>query len=154
MFKKILVPLHVEYLDNHEKLFQNALHLLDKEKGTLTLLYVNENRSHGSVYPILDEENEKHYNHNILLELQKIAKKHSLPEDKISFKIRDGSAHSEIIEEAQEIDADVIVMMATKPGIKSYFISSTSERVMRHAACSVFVVRKDKVDPTKHHIIT
>ena len=141
MFKKILVPLHLEYVDNHEKLFEGALKLLDKDEGILSLLYVNENRAHGPVYPILDEENEKDYNHQMFSELKKIAKKYSLPEDKIIFKIRDGSAHSEIIDEAQSTKPDIIVMMATKPGIRNYFISSTAERVIRHVTCSVFVIR-------------
>jgi nucleotide-binding universal stress UspA family protein len=141
MFNKILVPLHLDYVDNHEKLFAGALKVLDKQSGALSLLYVNENRAHGSVYPILDEENEKYYNHDAYIELKKIAVKHSLPEDKISFNIRDGCVHREIIEEARRIKADAIVMMATKPGIGSYFISSTAERVIRHVACSVFVVR-------------
>ena len=141
MFKKILVPLHLKYVDNHEKLFEGALKLLDKDEGILSLLYVNENRAHGPVYPILDEENEKDYNHQMFSELKKIVKKYSLPEDKIIFKIRDGSAHSEIIDEAQSTKPDSIVMMATKPGIRNYFISSTAERVIRHVTCSIFVIR-------------
>ncbi|RXK12448.1 hypothetical protein CP965_07640 [Halarcobacter mediterraneus] len=141
MFKNILVPLHLDYTDNHEKLFAGALEILDRDEGKLSLLYVNENKAHGSVYPIFDEENEKHYNHSAFVELKRIAKKHSLPEDKISFNIRDGSAHREILEEARRIKSDAIVMMATKPGLSSYFISSTPERVVRHAACSVFVIR-------------
>lgn len=140
MFKNILVPLHLDYKDNHEKLFVGALEVLDKD-GSLSLLYVNENRAHGSAYAILDDENEKHYNHDAFVELKNIAEKHSLPKDKLSFNIRDGSAHREILEEARRINADAIVMMATKPGLGSYFISSTSERVIRHAACSVFVIR-------------
>jgi len=141
MFKKILVPLHLDYVDNHEKLFSGALKVLEKEVGILSLLYVNENRAHGSVYPILDEENEKHYNHDAYVQLQNIAKKHKISEDKVVFNIRDGSAHREIIEEARRVNADAIVMMANKPGIGSYFISSTAERVIRHVACSVFVIR-------------
>jgi len=141
MFKNILVPLHLDYIDNHEKLFAGALKILDENEGKLSLLYVNENRAHGSVYPILDEENEKHYNHDAFLALKNIAQKHKLPKGKVSFNIRDGSAHREIIEEARRIGADAVVMMATKPGIGSYFISSTAERVIRHIACSVFVIR-------------
>lgn len=141
MFQNILVPLHLDYIDNHEKLFAGALEVLNKDEGKLSLLYVNENKAHGSVYPIFDEENEKHYNHSAFIKLKEIAKKHSLPMDKTFFNIRDGSAHREILEEARRIKADAIVMMATKPGLSSYFISSTPERVVRHAACSVFVIR-------------
>jgi universal stress protein F len=141
MFKNILVPLHLAYAKNHKKLFAGALKVLDEEGGNLSLLYVNENRVHGSVYPLLDEENEKHYNHDALMRLREIAKEHQLPADKTSFNIRNGSVHREILEEARRVNADAIVMMATKPGLGSYFISSTAERVIRHAACSVFVIR-------------
>lgn len=141
MFKNILVPLHLEYTKNHKKLFAGALKVLNEEDGSLSLLYVNENRVHGSVYPILDEESEKHYNHDAFKRLREIAKEHQLPVDKTSFNIRNGSVHREILEEARRVNADAIVMMATKPGLGSYFISSTAERVIRHAACSVFVIR-------------
>ncbi len=140
MFKNILVPLHLDYLDNHEKLFAGALKVLD-ENGSCSLLYVNENRKPGSIYPILDEENEKHYNHEAFVKLKKIAITHNLPKNKISFNIRNGTVHREIMEEAKRINADAIVMMATKPGFRNYFISSTAERVVRHAVCSVFVIR-------------
>ena len=73
--------------------------------------------------------------------LKIIASEYSLPLHKITFKIRNGSVHQEILEEAKKIDADAIVMMATKPGLSSYFISSTAERVIRHAKCSVFIIR-------------
>jgi len=31
--------------------------------------------------------------------------------------------------------------MASKPGLANYFIGSSAERVVRHAGCSVFVIR-------------
>jgi universal stress protein F len=141
MFKNILVPLHLEYKKNHEKLLTGALKVLDKKDGKISLLYVNENRAHGSVYPIIDEQNEEVYNKDALVKLEEIANKYSVPKDKLSFNIRAGSVHQEILDESQKIKVDAIVMMATKPGLGSYFISSTAERVIRHASCSVFVIR-------------
>jgi universal stress protein F len=144
MFKNILVPLHLAYKGNHEKLLKGALRVLDKKEGKLTLLFVNENSLHGSVYPIIDENIEKKHNHDALGSLQEIANKYSLDEENLSFKIRNGSVHQEILEESKKIDSDAIVMMATKPGLSSYFISTTAERVIRHANCSVFVIRLNK----------
>lgn len=145
MFKNILVPLHIVYKKNHTKLFTGALELLD-EDGTISLLYVNENRSHTPVYPILDDDSEENVNHEALLELKKIAIEHNLPKGKVTFHIRSGSVHSEILAEERRMNADAIVMMATKPGFESYFISSTAERVIRHANCSIFVMRLDEND--------
>ncbi len=143
MFKNILVPIHLAYTKNHTKLFKGAFEVLD-DGGKITLLYVNSNRTHGSVYPILEDQNQVDYDKSALETLKEIAIKHSLPMDKVSFKIKDGSAHNEILEESKKMNADAIVMMATRPGLGSYFISSTAERVIRHAGCSVFVMRLDK----------
>jgi len=140
MFKNVLVPLHLAYVKNHKKLFTGALKVLEQDEGRLSLLYVNENRQ-GSVYPVLDEEGEKHQNEDAFQRLKEIAQEHQLPRGKISFNIRNGSVHRETLEEAHRVGADAIVMMATKPSLGSYFISSTAERVIRHAACSVFVIR-------------
>mgnify|MGYP005992243301 CR=1 FL=1 len=143
MFKNILVPIHIEYKKNHKKLFTGALEVLDLEDSKITLLYVNENRAHGSAYPLLDEKNQFDYDTDAMEMLKKIASECSLPLEKVCFKIKDGSVHQEILEEAKKMDADAIVMMATRPGLGSYFISSTAERVIRHAKCSVFVIRLD-----------
>lgn len=140
MFKNILVPIHLEYTKNHKKLFKGAFEVLD-EDGKITLLYVNQNRSHGSVYPILDDDTQANYDHVALDKLKEIVKEHSLPLDKVTLMVKDGSAHQEILETGKKINSDAIVMMATKPGLHSYFISSTAERVIRHAGCSVFVIR-------------
>lgn len=140
MFKNILVPLHLSYKENHKKLFEGALNVLD-EDGKMTLFYVNENLIHGSVQSILEETQSKNANQLALEELKAIAQKHALPLDKVTFKIKEGVAHREILQSAQKMKADAIVMMATKPGLGSYFISSTAERVIRHANCSVFVIR-------------
>jgi len=142
MFKNILVPIHLAYIKNHKKLFKGALEVLD-EDGRITLIYVNPNRRHGSVYPLIDDENQINYDDMALTRLKEIAKEHSLPIEKVSFCVKEGSAHQEILEESLKIKADAIVMMAAKPGIGKYFISSTAERVIRHAKCSVFVIRLD-----------
>lgn len=141
MFKNILVPIHLEYKKNHKKLLIGTLEVLSKEDGKISLLNVEENSAHAGLSPLFDEKNERDYEQSTLVQLKKIALSHSLPMDRLSFIVKHGAVHQEILLEAQKMGADAIVMMATKPGLGSYFISSTAERVMRHAKCSVFVIR-------------
>ncbi|MBU0925806.1 universal stress protein [bacterium] len=140
MFKNILVTIHLQYIENHPKVLSTALKVL-AEDGKITLLFVNENMKHGSVSPLMEETNQKNYNKEALEQLKQIADKYSVPREKVNFKIREGVSHQEIIEEAKKIKADTIIMMASRPGLKSYFIGTTAERVIRHANCSVFVLR-------------
>ncbi|MCP5198330.1 MAG: universal stress protein [Gammaproteobacteria bacterium] len=52
-----------------------------------------------------------------------------------------GSIYKEILDVAEEIDADLIFMAAYRPSVKDYLLGSNASRVVRHARCSVTVVR-------------
>ncbi|MFC5736729.1 universal stress protein [Sinirhodobacter huangdaonensis] len=55
--------------------------------------------------------------------------------------IRQGNAANEILDLAEEIQADCIVIASHRPGFGDYLIGSTAARVVRHAPCSVMVLR-------------
>ena len=52
-----------------------------------------------------------------------------------------GSIHREIIAAAEKADADLIVMASHKPTARDYLLGANAAHVVRHAACSVMVVR-------------
>lgn len=52
-----------------------------------------------------------------------------------------GSVYREILRIAREIDADLIVMASHRPEMKDYLIGPNAARIVRHATCSVLVVR-------------
>ncbi|MEH0069611.1 universal stress protein [Pannonibacter sp. Pt2-lr] len=58
--------------------------------------------------------------------------------------VRSGSVYHEIIEEARFIKAGLIVMGSHRPGLATYLIGSNAAHVVRHAPCSVLVLRPDK----------
>lgn len=55
--------------------------------------------------------------------------------------LREGNPANEILALAEEIDADCIVIASHRPGFGDYLIGSTAARVVRHAHCSVMVLR-------------
>ena len=73
-----------------------------------------------------------------------IAKETGLEPPRVSSTVRQGGIHQEILEEANAINADLIVMSShrpSKPGIRTYFLGSNAGHVVRYAKCSVLVVR-------------
>ena len=61
--------------------------------------------------------------------------------------VRTGVATHEIIEEAKELDVDLIVIATHGfTGWKQFAIGSTAERVARAALCPVLVVREKEHD--------
>ena len=53
-----------------------------------------------------------------------------------------GAVGSGILDMAREIDADLIVLASHRPGAKDYLIGANAVHVVRHAPCSVLVVRE------------
>lgn len=52
-----------------------------------------------------------------------------------------GHPGSEIPAYAKKVGADCIIVGSHKPGLEDFFLGSTSSRVVRHANCSVHVLR-------------
>lgn len=59
--------------------------------------------------------------------------------------VREGSPATVILDVARELPADLIVIASHNPGIADYFIGSVAARVVRHAHCSVLVVRSPEI---------
>ena len=53
-----------------------------------------------------------------------------------------GHSGRAITDYAKKIEADCIVVGSHKPGLSDHFLGSTASRVVRHAPCSVHVLRK------------
>jgi len=74
-----------------------------------------------------------------------VTKETGLDTGRVTSTVRQGGVHQEILEEANAINADLIVMSSHRPhrpGIRTYFLGSNAGHVVRYAKCSVLVVRQ------------
>jgi len=55
--------------------------------------------------------------------------------------IRSGHSYKTILEVAKESRAELIIIASHRPGLQDYFLGSTAAKVVRHATCSVLVMR-------------
>jgi universal stress protein F len=56
--------------------------------------------------------------------------------------VAEGRIYREILKAAQTIQADLIVMGSHHPELKDYLLGPNAAKVVRHADCSVMVVRE------------
>ncbi len=71
-----------------------------------------------------------------------VAKETGLPPARISTIVRQGNVDREILDEANAMQADLIVMSSHRTGMRTYFLGSNAGHVVRYASCSVLVVRQ------------
>ena len=60
---------------------------------------------------------------------------------KVQHIITDGTIYKSIIDTAEEISADLIIMGAHSPELQDYLLGPNAARVVRHSTKSVLVVR-------------
>lgn len=145
MYSNILIPLDLSHKEQVVELAQIATALAVGNPARINLLYVDQSFVHRAGDPQFDKALHEGHRNEALKEMEDLLV--DLPENTVVNTLyRDGTAHDQILETAGQLGVDVIVMMARKPGISSYFIGSNAERVVRHAPCSVFIVRCDESD--------
>ncbi len=73
--------------------------------------------------------------------LQQVGNDLDVPAGAVDVTVRVGSVYHEVIEEAEKASCDLILMTSHKPGLSTYFIGSNAAHIVRHAPCSVMVLR-------------
>lgn len=56
--------------------------------------------------------------------------------------VAEGTVYERILDLAKKLKIDLIVLAAHRPELKDYLLGPNAARVVRHAACSVLVVRE------------
>ena len=134
MYDKIIISLALDH-----GISQNALAAargLLNEGGEITAVHVYE-PLHGSAATFVTED--------------AVAKALQSAKDRLAERVANakgvkplllkGHPGRAITEHAKKVGADCIIVGSHKPGLKDYFLGSTSARIVRHAPCSVHVLR-------------
>lgn len=142
MIDKILVPLPADSAKSRSEAVSMAADLAKPDGAKIVLLHVNEIMP-GYVSAHLPADYAKHALDASMADLVATAKKHGIDKE-CEIVVRAGNPAAEILACAAEQDIDIIVMASHDPGIADYLLGSVAARVVRHAHCSVLVVRKAK----------
>ena len=73
--------------------------------------------------------------------LAALIKKHATDDVQLEQNVSLGSVYKEALQFARNVDADLIVVGAHKPELKDYLLGPNVGQIVRHATCSVWVVR-------------
>jgi universal stress protein F len=73
--------------------------------------------------------------------LKEFVAQFAIPEDRVHFHVKEGSPKDNILELAKTLPADLVIIASHRPDITTYLLGSNAAAVVRHADCSVLVVR-------------
>ncbi len=144
MFKNFLVAVDLEHDTHNDGLLRVASDMANAQGAKVHLLHVIR-AAPAVVSQFLPKSYETMASERIEEDLNTLAAKVDLDEGAAAISVRFGDVYQEILAHAKKIGADLIIVASHKPNVGDYLLGTTAARVVRHAACSVFVVRLDEV---------
>lgn len=141
MFKSILVPIDLAEIELAKAALDVAVELAHVSGGKVRLINVR------SLMPVtymeyVPADFEVTAKSEAEAELKALSAGLALPHDRISTVVRMGSIYGEVLDEANAYGADLIVVGSHRPSMATYLIGSNAKTIVRHAICSVLVIRQ------------
>jgi len=136
MYKTILVPIDMGHVVEGKSIIDIAIDHASEDTKIILLNVVEEVPSWAAVQipkDIIDSSVQA-----VRDEMKAIA---AASGRKMDVEIRGGHSYNTILDVAEEKNADLIIVASHRPGLQDYFLGSTAAKVVRHAKCSVLVVR-------------
>jgi len=143
MYKQILVPVDLTDPELAKPALATAVMMVAQSGGTIRLINIM------PLTPVMlaeyvppDFEAQQRKSAEEALTI--VAKETGIEPARVSSAVRQGGIYQEILEEANAMKADLIVMTShrpQRPAVRTYFLGSNAGHVVRYAKCSVLVVR-------------
>ena len=141
MYKEILLPLDLNNLETQEKAVQAAIELAKSFRARLHVMTIVPDFGVGVVSSFFPAD----YKEKAIAAADKALKdfmKRRVPGGiKAQHTVAYGTIYEEILDFAGKTKVDLILMASHRPELSDYLIGPNAAKVVRHAKCSVLVVR-------------
>jgi nucleotide-binding universal stress UspA family protein len=142
MYRNILVPVDLSDKHSWRKALPSAISLCEAFGAKLSLITVVPAFGLPMVGQFFPEGYEEKLRQQAAKQLKAFVAE-QVPDAVATRRIiAEGKIYQEILKAAKAIEADLIVMGSHHPELKDYLLGPNAAKVMRHADCSVMVVRE------------
>ena len=106
----------------------------------VTLIHIASDIPPNAAIQLPDDYLERTAN-EVVMQLGELAEGLGIPTADVSIVVRFGSVYREVLAQAKSDASNLIVIGCHTPDLADYLLGPNAARVVRHASCSVFVVR-------------
>lgn len=150
---RILVP--VDFSDCSLDALEYAAVLAQQAKASLMLLHVLEPVSYGLDFTLGHIRTREQLRESWTKRLEELASSLTVTQIPVDFRLRGGLPADSILDSAQALPCDLIVMgMHRRRGISHALSGSVAEAVLRKSLCPLLTVRSPKFGPDHRRVIS
>ena len=140
MYKDILLPIDLEH-ESTEKAVPVAVNLCQLTGANLHVLAVLPDVGMSIVSQYFPKDYEKKALAEALERCRAFVKQRVPDGIQVRHVVGSGTVYAVILNTAEKVKADLIVMWSHRPELKQFLLGPHAAHVVRHAHCSVLVVR-------------
>ena len=141
MYKDILLAVDLNDDSSWQRALPTAVEYCRAFGAVLHVIAVIPSYGMPFVGQFFPEGFEKEMEDKTLEALHAFVTEHVSKDVRVQRIVSQGTVYQEILETSEKIGADLIVMASHRPELKDYLLGPNAARVVRHAQCSVLVVR-------------
>jgi nucleotide-binding universal stress UspA family protein len=142
MYRNILVPVDLSDKHSWRKALPTGITLCETFEAKLHLITVVPDFGLPMVGQFFPEGYEAKLRQQAARQLKEFAAQQVPGAIECRRIVAEGKVYQEILKAADAIEADLIVMGSHRPELSDYLLGPNAAKVMRHARCSVMVVRE------------
>jgi nucleotide-binding universal stress UspA family protein len=140
MIERILVAVDLDETALTERMLAITSDFAQSKGAQVKLVYVAADIPPSAAIQLPDDYRARTAS-NVSKQLGHLVGKLDLPAEATEVAVRFGSIYREILAQAKEDKSDLIIIGCHRPDLADYLLGPNAARVVRHASCSVFVVR-------------
>ena len=144
MALKIVLPLDLDEESSWHKALPTAVDFARHNGAQLHVMTVvpDEHIAMTIVAQLIPEDLEQRIVEDARQRLGALLKRHAPGDLTIQQAVRCGSIYKEILRYARDTQADLVILAAHRPAMRDYLLGPNAAYIVRHADCSVWVVRE------------
>jgi nucleotide-binding universal stress UspA family protein len=142
MFRTIVVPIDLAEVDISRPAVASAVAMAKQSGGRVILVNVV------PIMPVMMLDTvpvsyEAEVAEKAQASLAEVAATLDLPRDRVSAVVKIGGVYHEVLDVATQEGADLVLVGSHRPAMATYLLGSNATAIVRHAKCSVLVLRND-----------
>ena len=141
MYQDILLPLDLNNVETQQKALRAAVDLAKTYKARLHIMTVVPDFGAGVVSSFFPEDYEQKAVEEASQRMHEFVAANVPKGMQVQHIVAHGGIYEEILRSAAATKVDLIVMASHRPELSDYLLGPNAARVVRHATCSVLVVR-------------
>ena len=142
MFRSIVVPVDLAEVEISQPAIATAVAMAKQSGGRITLVNVV------PIMPVMMLDTvpvsyEAEVAEKAQTSLAEVAATVDLPRDRVTAVVKIGGVYHEVLDVAAQESADLVLVGSHRPAMATYLLGSNATAIVRHAKCSVLVLRND-----------